>query len=132
MEKVYSIIMPGGSKVETTVRGFKISTDQPIKAGGENSAPSPFELFLASIGTCAGYYVAAFCQARGIPTVDIGFTQTMLRNESTHLVEKIQLELSLPPGFPEKYRDAVVKAAEACTVKKHLAAPPAISVSIAA
>ena len=132
MEKVYSIVMPGGSKVETTVRGFKISTDQPIKAGGENSAPSPFELFLASIGTCAGYYVAAFCQARGIPTADIGLTQTMLKNESTHLVEKIQLELSLPPDFPEKYRDAVVKAAEACTVKKHLASPPAISVSIKA
>ena len=114
--------------METTVRGFTIATDQPVSDGGNNTAPSPFDLFLASIATCAGYYVAAFCLARSISTDNIRLTQTVHRNEATHMVESIDIVICLPQGFPDKYRSAVVRAAESCTVKKHLAAPPKIAV----
>ena len=56
-------------------------------------------------------------------------TQTVVRNEATHMVEKILIDISLPAAFPEKYRDAVIRAAESCTVKKVLAAPPQILVN---
>lgn len=129
METTFDITLAGGKKVNATIRGFTINTDQPISDGGENSAPSPFELFLASLGTCAGYFVVSFCQARNIPTEGIKMTQTVVRNEATHMVEKILIDISLPAAFPEKYRDAVIRAAESCTVKKVLAAPPQILVN---
>jgi ribosomal protein S12 methylthiotransferase accessory factor len=129
METTYDITLAGGKKVNVAMRDFTISTDQPLSDGGENSAPSPFDLFLASLGTCAGYFVVSFCQARNIPAEGIKMTQTVIRNDANHMVEKIVIDISLPAGFPDKYKDAVIRAAESCTVRKHLATPPQIQVN---
>ena len=118
------IIFPGGKKVNAEYNGFTHKTDQPVAAGGENSAPSPFEFFLASLGTCAGFYILSFCQQRGIDEGGIEIRQSMERDSQTHLITMVSMEIILPVTFPEKYRAAVVQAAQACTVKKHLEHPP--------
>src|SRR3974377_2095220 len=113
-------------KVNARINGHEIKTDQPVVAGGEDSASAPFELFLASIGTCAGIYVKSFCDQRLIPTDGIKIKQNMEFNSENRLVDKIKLDIRLPEGFPEKYKDAVINAANLCTVKKHLVNPPKI------
>jgi putative redox protein len=118
------ITFPGGKKVNAEYNGFSHKTDQPLAAGGENSAPSPFELFLAALGTCAGFYVLSFCQQRGITMEGIELRQIMEHDPQTHLIGQINIEIILPVSFPEKYRAAVVQAAQLCTVKKHLENPP--------
>ena len=118
------ITFAGGKKVNAEYNGFTHMTDQPVDAGGRNSAPSPFELFLASLGTCAGFYVLSFCQQRGIDAAAIELRQRMERDAQTHLIARIDIEIILPASFPEKYRAAVVQAAQLCTVKKHLENPP--------
>jgi ribosomal protein S12 methylthiotransferase accessory factor len=118
------ITFPGGKRVNAEYNGFTHLTDQPAASGGENSAPSPFELFLASLGTCAGFYVQSFCQQRGIDMAGIELRQTMEWDAQTHLIGRINIEILLPAAFPEKYRAAVVQAAQLCTVKKHLENPP--------
>ena len=122
------ISFEGEKKVNAYYKGMTLKTDQPVRSGGEGSAPEPFTLFLASIGTCAGIYVKSFCDQRGIPSQDIKLIQSMKLNPETRLIEKINIEIKLPEGFPEKYREAVIKAADLCTVKKHLADPPEITV----
>jgi ribosomal protein S12 methylthiotransferase accessory factor len=122
------ITFPGGVAVEAQHAGMTIRTDQPEKAGGGGTAPSPFDLFLASIGTCAGFYALRFCQERQLPTEGLGLTMSWERSPETKLIEKIRIEITLPAGFPEKYRSAIVRAADQCTVKKHLATAPAIEV----
>lgn len=119
------IDFPGGSRVDAHFKNFTVPTDQPPAA----SAPTPFDLFLASIGTCAGIYVLGFCQQRGLPTTGIHITQSMHTDPETRLVDRIDLEIDLPPAFPEKYRDSLVRAAELCKVKKHLEAPPTFRVT---
>ena len=118
------IVSAGGKKVNALLKGFTIMTDQSQKNGGEGSAPEPFDLFLASIGTCAGIYVVSFCQERGIPTDNITLIMRPSRNSETSMVKKIALEIQLPPDFPEKYKKAVIRVADLCTVKKHLLNPP--------
>ena len=118
------ITFPGGKKVDAEYNGFVHKTDQPVDAGGANSAPSPFELFLASLGTCAGFYVLSFCQQRGIDMAGIELRQVLERDPQTHLIGRVDIEIVLPASFPEKYRAAVVQAAQLCTVKKHLENPP--------
>ena len=120
------ISFPGGKQVQAEYRGFTIQTDQSQTSGGTGLAPSPFDLFLASIGTCTGYYVMAFCQKRNIPTIVIVLTLVMVRNEERHMLERIDISISLPEGFPERYVAACVKSAEQCTVKRHLQEPPEI------
>jgi ribosomal protein S12 methylthiotransferase accessory factor len=122
------IYFPGGKRVNAEYDGFTIATDQPTANGGEGTAPAPFDLFLASIGTCAGYYVLSFCRQRGIPTTGLEIRQTVHYDQESHRVDRIDLALKLPPGFPDKYRTAVIRAADLCTVKRHLEHPPVIHV----
>jgi len=118
------IVFPGGKKVNALYKGFTIPTDQSTLSGGQNSAPAPFDLFLASIGTCAGIYVLSFCQQRGINTENIKIIQRMFYNNQLRRIETISLEILLPPDFPEEYKDAVIRSAELCAVKKYIQDPP--------
>ncbi len=123
------ITFPGGKKVNATYKGFTIETDQAKDEGGQGSAPEPYHLFLASIGTCAGIYVASFCQQREIGTSKLKLTLEFDWNEKTRLTEEIRIRIHLPPGFPEKYKAAIIRAAELCTVKRNIAAPPRFAVT---
>lgn len=122
------IYFPGGKKVYADFKGFTHKTDQPVYAGGEGSAPAPFELFLASIGACAGIFVLGFCQQRGIDAESIELVQSHDVDPNTRMVKKINLEIKLPPSFPEKYKNAVIQAANLCAVKKHMEMPPEFNV----
>jgi len=123
-----TMTFPGGARVDAEVGSFTIRTDQPPQAGGEDSAPAPFTLFLASIGTCAGIYVLGFCRQRGLPTDGIRIVQRMHANPLTGMVGQVDLEIQVPPSFPEKYRQALVRSAEQCAVKKHFEQPPQFEV----
>ena len=120
---------PGGKRVRSTYKGFSVDTDQPIKEGGNESAPTPFDLFLASIGTCAGFYVISFCDSRNIPTENIRISLRFDRNKKSHLMERIDIDINLPDEFPDKYRQPVIRAAEKCTVKRNILNPPIIQVN---
>lgn len=121
------IDFPGGAKVDAHFGSFTVKTDQPAMGGGDNSAPSPFETFLASIGTCAGIYVLGFCRQRGLPTEGIRIVQRSQRDPATGLIGNIDLEIQVPPSFPDKYYDSLVRSANMCAVKKHLEHPPAFN-----
>lgn len=120
---------PGGKHVDATFDGFSVRTDQSPAHGGEGSAPEPFDLFLASLATCAGAYALGFCQARGLSTEGLSLIQRDRREADGRLVS-VELELTLPPEFPEKYRAAIQRTVEGCKVKKALLAPPELRVTV--
>jgi ribosomal protein S12 methylthiotransferase accessory factor len=122
------VTFPGGKKIATAVGTHAILTDQPVAKGGEDSAPTPFQLFLAAIGTCAGIYVVGFCQKRGLPTEGIRIRQRNHVDPETGTLVRAELDIELPPSFPEKYRDALVRVADQCLVKKTIEAQPAFEV----
>jgi ribosomal protein S12 methylthiotransferase accessory factor len=123
-----TIDFPGGARVDAHFGGFIVPTDQPPSGGGAGSAPTPFATFLSTIGTCAGIYVLGFCQQRGIPTDGLRLVQRVHTDPATRLVTDVEVTIELPEAFPAKYADAVVRAAEQCTVKKHFEDPPVIRV----
>ena len=123
-----TITFPGGARVDAEFGGHTIRTDQPPQGGGEGSAPTPFTVFLSSIGTCAGIYVLGFCKQRGLPTDGIRIVQQMERDPATGLIGTIRLRIEVPPSFPEKYYAALVRSADQCAVKKHLERPPQFDV----
>jgi ribosomal protein S12 methylthiotransferase accessory factor len=123
------ITFPGGKKVNANWHGFEIATDQPAGGGGEGSAPTPFDLFLASLGTCAGIFVLGFIQSRGLSAEGLKIIQSMDWDQEAHLMKKISFKITLPEGFPEKYKDAVIKAAEQCLVKRTMHTPPAFEIT---
>lgn len=124
-----AVSFPGRGAVEADVDGRRVRTDQPLP-WGDDSAPAPFDLFLASIATCMGYYALRFCQERRIPTEGLGLSLETVEDEARKRVSAIRAALTLPPGFPEKYRGAIGRAVDQCAVKKHVLEPPAFELAV--
>jgi ribosomal protein S12 methylthiotransferase accessory factor len=116
------IAFPGGAQVDALAGNMVITTNQ------DGSAPAPFTLFLASIGTCAGIYVLSFCQHRNLPTDGISILQRTRRNPATKMIEEVEIDIRVPPDFPAKYHEALIRAADQCAVKKHIVQPPRFNV----
>ena len=124
MGQEMEIRLVGGQKVYSEYNGFTIQTDQSVKDGGDNSAPTPSDLFFASLGTCSGLYALRFCENRKINTENLRISLELQSHPKTHMVEKIKFKISLSPDFPEKYTPALIKSMNLCYVKKHLEQPP--------
>lgn len=119
----------GGKRVTSNYKGFTVETDQPREEGGGGTAPEPYDLFLSSMGTCAGIYIVYFCEKRNLPIDGIKMMLEFDKNDRTRLIKEVRMNIQLPPEFPEKYRKAIVRAAEMCTVKRSLADPPRFNVA---
>lgn len=120
------ITFPGGVQVNAQFNGFEIATDQPERNGGQNSAPSPFDFFLASLGTCAGFFALRFCQQRELPTEGLHLKLTARHNAESKRLDRVEITMQLPKEFPEKYRSAIIRATDQCAVKKALLDAPEI------
>lgn len=123
------IDFPEGARVDAHFGPYTVPTDQPPMGGGTGSAPTPFAVFLSSLGTCAGIYVLGFCRQRGLSTEGIRIVQRMYNDPRNNgMLGKIELEIQVPPDFPEKYHAALVRAADQCAVKKHFEMPPTFDI----
>jgi len=127
MTQPIHVTFPGRKQVDAHCGGFVIHTDQPTNQGGDGLAPDPFTLFLASLATCAGYYVLAFCQARDIPMYGI-HVDLESDVEQTGRLARVRLHVDLPTSFPVKHIEGIRRAAEACKIKRIIADPPVVEV----
>ncbi len=123
------ITFPGGLRVDAAHGDHVIATDQRIASGGEGAAPEPYSLFMASIGTCSGIYVLSFCRNHGLSTEGVFLTQRMHYDPEARRMARVELEITVPPGFPERYRKALERSAELCAVKQALVSPPEVVVT---
>jgi ribosomal protein S12 methylthiotransferase accessory factor len=120
------VTLPGGRRVDARLGGHVVHTDQPRDNGGEDTAPSPYQLFLASLGTCAGIFVQGFCAKRGLATDGVRLTLRAEHDQETGVLTRVAIDVHLPPGFPDRYRDALVRVVDQCSVKRAIQAQPAI------
>ena len=126
----FTVSFPGGVVVETTYKAHTVRTDQPMDAGGTDTAMAPFDLFFASIAACMGFYALRFCQQRSLSTEGLRLTLVPMREEDSKRVSLVRVQLELPDGFPEKYRSAIERAVDHCAVKKHILEPPRFELSV--
>lgn len=124
MANEMTVSFPGGKRVKADYGDFEIVTDQSSEHGGDGTAPEPFDLFLASLATCAGIYVLSFCQNRDLPHDGINIVQSWDRDEKSGRLTEVQIAIEVPPEFPDKYHEALVRVANKCAVKKTMETPP--------
>ncbi len=124
MKMAMDVFFPGGKRVDARIGDMLVPTDQSKEKGGESTAPEPFQLFLASIATCAGIYALEFCKLREIETNGMLLTMNCEFDEKKHLCERLTIDPKLHPAFPEKYKRAIVRSMDLCSVKKQLVHPP--------
>lgn len=130
MASEMKVTFPGGKRIDAEYKGFLIRTDQPVYHGGEGTAPAPFDLFLVSIATCSALYVLAFCEKRGISLKNSYLNMKREHDPATKRISKLIMEIFLPADFPEKYKQAVIKSVNSCSVKIHMEYPPEFEVVV--
>ncbi len=128
MSKVVEVSFPQGKRIDAKIGNFLIPTDQSISYGGQEAYPEPFDLFLASLATCAGIYALNFCQRRNISTKGMKLLMSCHWDKEKKLYTKISINLTISEDFPGKYQGAIIHAMELCSVKKYLYTPPEIQI----
>ncbi len=128
--KDITLSFPGGKRVDAHYDGQTVRTDQSIKNGGEGSGPEPFDLFFVSMATCVGIYVLEFCATRHLNTEGLAVHLLSTLNAEEKRYSEISIDITLPAEFPEKYRSAIWRSANLCTVKKHILTPPKFNITL--
>jgi putative redox protein len=116
------VCFPADDKIRANAKGLAVEIGLPPDRGGDPEAIGPFDLLLCSLALCTGYHVLSF--------LDAGLCIEAERDEGSHLLEAVSIKIKVPPGFPEKYRDAIVRAAGQCPVKAQLGRAPEFNVSL--
>ncbi len=122
------VFFPGNKKVYAEIGNFIVETDQPLQSGGDNTAPAPYELFLASIATCAGIYVKGFCDSRGINADNIELYQDLKWDPIKQSPSEINIKIKVPKDFPAKYYEMLINAVNYCAVKRTIQNQPEFKV----
>jgi putative redox protein len=124
------VTFPSPTRIRATSKGLTVEVGPPPDRGGDPDAYGPFDILLCSLATCTGFQVADFLRERGFDTSAAGVRIEAERGAESHLMESISIEVVVPSGFPEKYRDAIVRAAGLCFVKQQLGHKPEITTTV--
>ena len=120
-----------GEAYEVAVRGHRVLVDQPADAGGQDSAPTPTELFVASLATCVAFYAGRFLTRHGYSrdglAVSVGYEMAADRPAR---VGGIRLTVRVPAGLPPERWAALRAVVSHCTVHNSLASPPPVSIDL--
>lgn len=116
----FTVTFPGNKKIDVAFDNFIIKTDQAKENGGDETAPEPFDVFISSLGACAGIYAKSFCDIRKLSTQDMYLTSDVSFKDGQKLMEKVTITLYVNQGFPEKYIKPIIKAMNGCAVKNQL------------
>ena len=120
-----------GEAYEVTVRGHRLVVDQPADAGGQDSAPTPTELFLASLATCVAFYAGRFLTRHGYSrdalAVSVGYE---MATDRPARVGGIRLTVRVPAGVPPQRWTALRAVVSHCTVHNSLVSPPPVTIDM--
>jgi len=116
----FKVTFPGNKKIDVAFNNFIIKTDQAKESGGDESAPEPFDVFITSIGACAGIYAKSFCDVRKLSTNGMYILIDVFFTEGQKLMDLVTITLHVNQGFPEKYIKPIIKSMNGCAVKNQL------------
>jgi putative redox protein len=121
----------GGDKFDINVRGHIVRVDQPVKDRGEDTAPTPTELFIASLASCVAFYARRYLARHNLPTDGLAVEATFEMGNKPARVAGIDMHLIVSEGVPDDRLGALLAVAAHCTVHNTLASEPEVSISLA-
>jgi putative redox protein len=121
----------GGDKFDINIRGHVVHVDQPVKDRGEDTAPTPTELFIASLASCVAFYARRYLARHDLPTDGLAVEATFEMGARPARVAGIDMRLIVPDGVPTERLDGLLAVATHCTVQNTLASEPEVSLTLA-
>lgn len=131
-KETMTISWVGGVQLSAEIRNHRVLVDQPVEEGGQDQGITPVEMFVASLGTCIGYFAVRFCQRHKIPTAGLKIGMEWAYAEQPHRIGTIIAHVDLPGKLDPAMRDRLRKVLEGCTVHNSITITPKISIQLAA
>jgi uncharacterized OsmC-like protein len=122
----------GGDRFRIAVRQHTVTVDQPASDGGEDTAPTPTELFIASLASCVAFYARRFAARHGIPTDGLAVTAEFSMASHPARVGEITLQLHVPVELSPEQQASILAVTSHCTVHSTLMQPPEVRIELAA
>jgi uncharacterized OsmC-like protein len=119
-----------GVAFEVTARGHRLLCDQPFEAGGDDSGMTPPELMLASLATCAGYYIVQYLKVRNLPVDGLAVLTRAHKAQQPARLGAFQIVIHPPPGMGDRELAGIRRAAEKCLIHNTLLHPPSIEIEV--
>jgi putative redox protein len=126
-----TISAAGRDRLRVSVRGHELYTDQPVADGGEDTAPTPTEVFVAGLGACVAFYAERFLRRHGLPSRGLEVRCDYSWAENPHRVGAIDITVEAPTLPPDR-REAFERVIDHCTVHNTLRVPPDVRVEVGA
>lgn len=120
----------GGDRFEIAVRGHRITVDQPESLGGDDTAPTPTELFVASLASCSAFYARRYLSRHDLPVQGLRVETTYAMGTTPSRVSSFEVKVHLPEGVPESRHKALLAMIDRCTVHGTLTHEPEVTISL--
>jgi uncharacterized OsmC-like protein len=118
-----------GFAQEIVVGPHRLAADEPIAAGGSDAGPNPYDLLLASLGSCTSMTVALYARHKQWPLAAV---TVRLRHARIHaadcsecetregMIDRIEVDLELAGSLTEAQRARLLEIAGRCPVHRTL------------
>ena len=118
-----------GFAQEITVGSHRLSSDEPVQAGGTDSGPSPYDLLLSALGSCTSMTLGMYARRKSWPLESV---TVRLRNSRIHAVDcaecetkegmldRIELDIELRGTLSAEQRSKLLEIANKCPVHRTL------------
>jgi putative redox protein len=121
----------GGESYAVATRGHLLLTDQPVAAGGADSAMTPTELLVASLSSCVAFYAGRYLARHGLNRDGLHVTADFTTaTDRPARVGKVRLTIWVPGGIPPGREAALLAVASHCTVHNTLRHPPEVAIEL--
>jgi uncharacterized OsmC-like protein len=121
----------GGFKLHAETRGHKLVSDQPLEKRGEDSGPTPPELFIFSLGACIGVYARFFAERHNISLEGMNIEMEWEKAENPSRIGAIRARIIIPGGVPERFRSPLLKSACSCLIHNTITHSAEIEINLA-
>ena len=112
---------------EATIRGHRIVTDLPPAEGGHDTGPTPPELVLAGLGTCAGFYALQYLKLHSLPKAGLSVRVTAEKQIQPRPARMAQFRIEVTvPSASEKDVPGLLRAVKGCLIHNTLTNPAEI------
>jgi uncharacterized OsmC-like protein/alpha-beta hydrolase superfamily lysophospholipase len=110
----------------------QLMADEPVKSGGTNLGPTPYDLLLMSLGACTSMTLRVYANHKKIPLDDVEVT---LEHERDHAedcdgcndkIERLTRKITLTGDLSDEQRQRLLEIADRCPVHRTLESNPQI------
>ena len=115
------VVPIAGDAYEIRVRGHVLTVDQPLSDGGKDTAPTPVELFVAAVASCAAHYAGRYLDRHGESREGLSVrAEYSMADDLPHRVAAVSLTV-MAPALPPQREAALRAVVSHCTVTNTLA-----------